>query len=128
MTDPNDRAEFYRNLYRQEPNIKYDDDLTKTLIGTPITDINGNEFCADNPKYRIGHEINIDYPHVMGKGQRVIDYRVEADSSGKHCWRQVRVRRWVPDDKLSLMGDWLVERGEALTGRLRYKVEKQSKD
>ena len=113
-------------MYLQEPNIRYEDDLTKTLIDTPLTDTNGNEFKATDRK--IGSELTIPYHHVVGQGQRVIDYVVEANDSGKLCWRQVRARRWVPDTELPLMGDWFVERGEELTGRLKYKKEKGSKD
>jgi hypothetical protein len=103
-------------MYLQEPNISYEDDLTKTLIDTPLTDTNGNEFKAADRK--IGSELTIPYHHVVGQGQRVIDYVVEADSSGKLYWRQVRARRWVPvkieGQNTNICGKWEVERGEPL--------------
>ena len=102
MFDPN-------RMYLQKPQVIEINGLAKI-----ITDINGNEFNADD--YQPRHEITISQPHVVGEGMRVIDYEAMPvlDSSGLNYWIEVRVRRWVPDKEISICGRWNVEKGEPL--------------
>ena len=87
-------------LYAQVPKEIKIDGLIKVL-----TDINGNEFNADN--YDKGFEMMIDYPQAKNEPLMVMDYRVCVNESGKKFWGLNRKRHWVKDLKLSHCGSWV---------------------
>ncbi|MBS3075767.1 hypothetical protein J4429_04895 [Candidatus Pacearchaeota archaeon] len=91
-------------------------DKTKMYIQAPkeiringliriLTDINGNEFNADN--YDKNFEITIDYPQEKGDGVKVVDYRICVDGSERTFWSLARRRQWINDPKLSFCGSWV---------------------